>query len=119
MLTKQQTAQISQWKNHQQGLEQYGHIVKTMAKEDLAKIATLAGRKEDYVNSMIPNNCVIEIRPNDYVVIWIQIKGWYGAEKDYVCFSPDTKEKKQAFLEIANKYVKEDVVKEEVDYFPY
>lgn len=118
MLTKQQAAKISQWANHQQSLMKYGYMIKKIEKGDLAKIVKLVGRKEDYVNSLIPSNCAIVLFPNGYVNFWIQVKGWYGAEKDYVCFSPDSQKKKEEFIEIASKYI-EVSIKEDLSYFNY
>ena len=117
MLSKKQAQAISRWENHQQGLMKYGQFLTTaLTKQEIAAIAD--DRDDKFVNNVIPTGCAVEITPeNPKCVFWMQVKGWYGEEKSYVYFTPDSEEKRNLFLKIAKKHL--EPINEDVNYFNY
>ena len=123
MLDKKQAEKISQWTNHQQVLMKYGQFAKSSLTKEEVK-ALRPERDEKFINSVILTPCVICMTPNKtedkfYPEFWLQVKGWYGQEKSWVCFSPNGKEEIKTFLKIAKKHLSSATIKEEVNYFPY
>lgn len=119
MLSKKEAKKISQWTGDINGLMKYGKKLTNLTDSEIKQILT-ARKREDLISNAIPNNCVAEFFPvKDKIlcIIWIQIKGWYGADKSYVKFTPDTDEQKKLFLNIANKHAIKETLKEE--YFDY
>lgn len=123
MLDKKQAEKISQWTNHQQVLMKYGQFSKSsLTKEEVKTLRP--ERDEKFINSVILTPCVICMTPNEtedrfYPEFWLQVKGWYGQDKSWVCFSPQGKEEIKTFLKIAKKHLSSATIKEEVNYFPY
>lgn len=120
MLDKKQAAKISKWASHQNTLTKYGHLVKTpLTKEELKKLSSR--KDEDFFDKIIPSPCVICMIPNKtenkfYPEFWLQVNGWYGADKEWVRFSPQDDEIK-TFLQIAKKHISS--INEELNYFDY
>lgn len=117
MLSKEQAKAISKWENHWKPLMKYGQFLTTPLTK--AEIISITQRDEKFVNNVVPTDCVVEIFPeNPKCVFWMQVKGWYGADKDYVMFTPDSEERRKTFLKIAKKHI-DTLEEEETKYFNY
>lgn len=121
MLDKKQAAKISNWSTQQNALMKYGHLVKApLTKEEIKKIASK--RDENFLKNIISSPYVICMIPNNtenefYPEFWLQVKGWYGADKDWVLFSPNNESETKTFLQIAKKHISS--INEELNYFNY
>ena len=117
MLDKKTAQEISQWANHQSGLMKYGQFLTTpLSKEEIKTI--FSGSEERFWNNVLPTKQVVELRPeNPKCIFWVQVKGWYGADKSYVMVQPDSEERRKLFLSIAKKHI--NTIKEDVNYFNY
>lgn len=116
MLDKKQAQDISQWSGQQQSLMKYGqYLTSSLSKEELKVL--FPDRDERFLNNILPSKQVVEMHPNNLCVFWLQVKGWYGADKSYVYVQPHKTEDREKFLKIANKHI--NTIKEEVNYFNY
>lgn len=117
MLDKKTAQEISQWTNHQSGLMKYGQFLTTpLSKEEIKKL--FPERKENFWNNVLPTKQVVELRPgNPKCIFWVQVKGWYGADKSYVMVQPSNEEERNIYLAIAKKHI--NTIKEDVNYFNY
>ena len=121
MLDKKQAAKITKWAGQQNELMKYGQFANApLTKEELKKL--LSERDEDFFDKVIPSPCVICMIPNNtenkfYPEFWLQVKGWYGTDKDWVRFSPNNESETKTFLQIAKKNISS--INEELNYFDY
>lgn len=120
MLAKDDAKKVSHWAGDVKDLMQYGIHLTPLTSEEIKTILTARDR-EDLIKSAIPSECVAELYPTNNGILctlWIQIKGWYGADKSYVKFTPDSSEQRKLFLSIAKKHGKKAATLKE-EFFNY